>query len=77
MRITVRRTGGFAGITRTFEVDTATLPAARAAEIERLVRQHRKGEPAADGFGYEVTVDGEEISVSDAGPLVAAMIGPV
>ena len=37
MRIEVRRTGGFAGVARTFAVDTSTLSAARAARIEQLV----------------------------------------
>jgi hypothetical protein len=73
MRVTVRRTGGFAGVTRTWEVDTATLPAARAAEIERLANELAAGssqQAVADAFVYEVIIDGKTMAVEDAGPLI-------
>ena len=71
MRISVRRTGGFAGIARTWECDTAMLPGARAAEIERIARSLAVGRsPLADGFSYEVTVDGEAREVADAEALI-------
>jgi len=74
MRIEVRRSGGFAGVTRTFAVDTAALPAARAAEIERIAGSLAAGRsPSADGFAYQVTVDGATIEVADAEELLAAM----
>ena len=74
MRISVRRTGGFAGIARTWECDTATLPAARAAEIEGIVASLAIGRsPSADGFSYEVTVDGETRGVEDAEALIEEM----
>jgi len=76
MRIEVRRTGGVAGIARTWEVDTAQLPAGRAAEIERIA----KGLAArisriADGFSYEVTIDGQSIVTDDAEALLRAIRG--
>ena len=76
MRVTVRRTGGFAGVTRTWEVDTAQLPAARAAEIEQLANELAAGssqQAVADAFVYEVTVDGETVAVEDAGPLIESI----
>ena len=73
MRISVRRTGGFAGMARTFEVDTSTLPAARAAEIERLARSLGAQQPSADAFSYEVTIDGQTHRGVDAAALVEAM----
>jgi hypothetical protein len=73
MRIEVRRTGGFAGIARTFAVDTATLPPARAAEIERLARAIALGTPTPDAFSYDVTIDGKTLRGVDAEALVSAM----
>ena len=73
MKVTVRRTGGFAGLARTFAVDTATLPPARAAEIERLARALPPARPSPDAFAYEVTVDGETRRDVDGEALVEAM----
>jgi hypothetical protein len=71
MRIEVRRTGGVAGIARTWAVDTAQLPGGRAAEIERLARPVAAGPvPVADAFSYEVTIDGETVVVGDAEELI-------
>ncbi|MFE7414243.1 protealysin inhibitor emfourin [Streptomyces laurentii] len=60
MRIRVRRTGGFAGIERSAEVDTAGR--ADAAELHDLAEtvvgqgdDTERGVP--DGFSYEITVD--------------------
>ena len=75
MRIEVRRTGGFAGIARTFAVDTSKLPPARAAKIERLARSLTAGAAAADAFSYEVTIDGEKLRDVDAEALVEAIAG--
>jgi hypothetical protein len=76
MRVEVRRTGGFAGMARTWKVDTAQLPAGRAAEVERLAREVAGGQlPVADGFSYEVTIDGETRSVVDAEELIEAISG--
>jgi hypothetical protein len=63
MRITIDRSGGFANIPLHRELDTASLPPARAAEIERLATAARNA-PAApshlmpDAFVYEITIDG-------------------
>ncbi|WP_326787919.1 protealysin inhibitor emfourin [Streptomyces sp. NBC_00151] len=70
MRIEVRRTGGFAGIERRAEVDTAARPDAREwhALAERALAAGRATPPAGvpDGFHYEITVDGR--TVHAAGP---------
>ncbi|MFF6791260.1 protealysin inhibitor emfourin [Streptomyces filamentosus] len=63
MRIRVRRTGGFAGIERSAEVEvtgpewealTASVLAAAAAV---------RGVP--DGFSYEITIDGRTVRCAD------------
>ncbi|POX47047.1 hypothetical protein C3489_30450 [Streptomyces sp. Ru71] len=69
MRIRVRRTGGFAGIERQGEVDTAGRP--DAAEwrslAERALAAGRAAPPAGvpDGFSYRITVDGKTVYVAD------------
>ncbi|GHF72953.1 protealysin inhibitor emfourin [Streptomyces thermodiastaticus] len=69
MRIHVRRTGGFAGIERRGEVDTAGRP--DAAEWHALAEQALaagRGAPppgVPDGFHYEITVDGRTVHVAD------------
>jgi hypothetical protein len=65
MQITVRRSGGFAGITETKTVDTAQLQLSAAQQVEQQVRDLdffalRVAAPAdavgADMFQNEVTV---------------------
>jgi hypothetical protein len=62
MRIMIKRSGGFANIPFHREVDTATLPPAEAAEIERLANaaltSPTSSTPMPDAFTYEVTIDG-------------------
>ncbi|MER7575322.1 protealysin inhibitor emfourin [Streptomyces sp. NPDC126514] len=69
MRIQVRRTGGFAGIERHAEVDTAGRPDAPEwhALAERAVAAGRGTPPVGvpDGFGYRITVDGRTVYCSD------------
>ncbi|WP_329409697.1 hypothetical protein OG802_11495 [Streptomyces sp. NBC_00704] len=69
MRIQVRRTGGFAGIERRAEVDTAGRPDAGEwhALAEQAVAGGRGAPPAVvpDGFSYEITVDGERVYAAD------------
>uniref|UniRef100_A0AAU3HY80 Metalloprotease n=1 Tax=Streptomyces sp. NBC_01393 TaxID=2903851 RepID=A0AAU3HY80_9ACTN len=71
MRIEVRRTGGFAGIERRAEVDTAARPDAREwhALAERALAAGRATPPAGvpDGFHYEITVDGRTVHAADPG----------
>ncbi|MFC7795913.1 protealysin inhibitor emfourin [Streptomyces cinereoruber] len=73
MRIRVRRTGGFAGIERSAEVDTAGRP--DAAEWTALAGAVLAAADAGggdgdrsrvpDGFSYEITVDGRTVRCGD------------
>lgn len=68
MRIRVRRTGGFAGIERSAEVDTSGRPDAGewhalAAAVIREGDGDVRGVP--DGFSYEITVDDETVRCGD------------
>ncbi|MFI6701201.1 protealysin inhibitor emfourin [Streptomyces sp. NPDC050509] len=69
MRIQVRRTGGFAGIERTAEIDTTALP--DAAHWQALAhRALTGGGPAPragvpDGFAYTITIDGRTVHCAD------------
>ncbi|MET9297352.1 protealysin inhibitor emfourin [Streptomyces sp. NPDC003077] len=69
MRIRVRRTGGFAGIERHAEVDTAGRP--DAAEWQALAEQavaDARGTPpigVPDGFSYQISVNGRTVYCSD------------
>ncbi|WP_433547766.1 protealysin inhibitor emfourin [Streptomyces sp. CA-294286] len=71
MRIEVVRSGGFAGIERRAEVDTSCLPDAEAwhalaAEALASGRDARPEETGiADGFCYEITVDGRTVHFSE------------
>jgi emfourin len=68
VRIQLRRSGGFAGLTRTAEVDSEELPEDEARHVHRLVEEGRLDElarlpperpPGADRFQYELTVGDE------------------
>ena len=70
MRIQVHRTGGFAGIERYAELDTADRP--DATHVEALAHRALAPRPGAnpprvvpDGFSYEITVDGRSVSLQD------------
>ncbi|MFD9359374.1 protealysin inhibitor emfourin [Streptomyces sp. NPDC060031] len=70
MRISVVRTGGFAGIERRAEVDASGLP--DEDEWRALARQALRpappGPPAdrvRDGFSYRITVDGRTVLCQD------------
>ncbi|MFD7705844.1 protealysin inhibitor emfourin [Streptomyces sp. NPDC059785] len=69
MRIQVRRTGGFAGIERHAEVDTAGRADAHEWHTlaERAVAEGRGTPPVGvpDGFSYQITVDGETVYAAD------------
>ncbi|MFC8866335.1 protealysin inhibitor emfourin [Streptomyces sp. NPDC057148] len=69
MRIQVRRTGGFAGIERHAEVETAGRPDAAEwhALAERAVADARTTRPVGvpDGFSYQITVDGTTVYAAD------------
>ncbi len=79
MRIDFTRTGGFAGIQLTNNVDTAELPPDQAAALEKLIGEAgffslperlMPDRPVPDRFEYEVTVtSGEQthtVVVNDA-----------
>ncbi|MER7763002.1 protealysin inhibitor emfourin [Streptomyces sp. NPDC097619] len=73
MRIEVRRTGGFAGIERRAEVDTADLTDPADAEEWRALALRAlepappgpAGEAVRDGFSYRITVDGRTVRCAD------------
>ncbi|MEV7870913.1 protealysin inhibitor emfourin [Streptomyces sp. NPDC088124] len=69
MRIQVRRTGGFAGIERTAEIDTAPLPDAtywQALAHRALAGGGPAPHPGVpDGFAYTITVDGRTVHCAD------------
>jgi hypothetical protein len=70
MRIELTRSGGFAGITRHHEIETAKLDAAERREIEQLVAwaiaQPPSREASPDAFEYEITIDGKRYVATDA-----------
>lgn len=75
MRISVTRSGGFAGRTIHREIDTAAL--AGGAEIERLAASavsHPGGASMPDAFRYEVAIDGVNYVVGDEHPAWRALI---
>ncbi|MEV4561672.1 protealysin inhibitor emfourin, partial [Kitasatospora sp. NPDC049285] len=69
MRIQVTRTGGFAGLLRYAELDTADRQ--DAPHVHALAREAVAGGlrgPAygvPDGFHYEITVDGRTVYCAD------------
>jgi hypothetical protein len=69
MRIRVRRTGGFAGIERSAEVDTSGLPDAHEwqALAEKALASGRATPPEGvpDGFSYEITVGARTVYAAD------------
>ena len=69
MRIQVRRTGGFAGIERYAEVDTADRPDAPEwhALADQALAAGRNTPPVGvpDGFAYQLTVDGKTVYCAD------------
>jgi len=68
MRVSLERSGGFAGISRTHSISSDELPPDEAQEIADLVGQARFFElppvirstaPGADRFQYKITVESE------------------
>jgi len=66
MKVTLRRSGGFAGLNLRSEVDASQLGASESEELQRLVSRLPAGQPRAaassarpmpDAMHYEVTVD--------------------
>jgi hypothetical protein len=69
MKITIDRSGGFANIPLHREIDTAALPHAEAAEIERLAEDARKSPvssaPMADAYTYVIAIDGVRYEMTE------------
>jgi hypothetical protein len=69
MQITVRRSGGFAGITETKTVDTAQLQSSIAQQVEQRVRDldffALRVDASADAVGADMFQS--EVTVHDAG----------
>ena len=79
MKISYRRTGGFAGMVMSFDLTTDTLPPEEADEIQDLVDTADffslpdvipSDAPGADQFQYRLTVEADEqqhtVEVGDA-----------
>jgi hypothetical protein len=69
VRIQLKRSGGFAGLTRTAEVDSEELPEEAAHRVRQLADEGRLDELAAreperpsgaDRYQYELVVEGDE-----------------
>ncbi|MFI6418027.1 protealysin inhibitor emfourin [Streptomyces sp. NPDC050842] len=68
MRIRVRRTGGFAGIERSAEVDTSGRADAgewHTLAVAVLADGSDDGRAVPDGFSYEITVDDRTVRCHD------------
>jgi hypothetical protein len=79
MKISYRRTGGFAGMVMSFDLATETLPSEEADEIQGLVDSADffslpdvipSDSPGVDRFQYRLTVEADEqqhtVEVGDA-----------
>ncbi|WP_395360532.1 protealysin inhibitor emfourin [Streptomyces sp. YH02] len=64
MRIRVRRTGGFAGIERSAEVE-ATGPEWESLATAVLAEEAQAARGVPDGFSYEITIDGRTVRCAD------------
>ncbi|GHG01452.1 protealysin inhibitor emfourin [Streptomyces filamentosus] len=63
MRIRVRRTGGFAGIERSAEVEVTGPEWESLAASVLAAAAAVRGVP--DGFSYEITIDGRTVRCAD------------
>ena len=74
MKISLTRTGGFAGMTLRVEADSESLP----PELQRFVTTIADAPPAddriRDAFTYEIAIDGRTYRVDEANPLVGWLI---
>jgi hypothetical protein len=69
MRIVLKRSGGFAGISQTMSISTDQMPAVEAQKVTSLVQQAGffalppvidSAQPGADRFQYQITVENEQ-----------------
>ena len=83
MRIVVRRTGGFTGVSQVWMVDTRRLPRPNAADVERMANSARMGvdrerlASIPDGFAWEVEIDGESTIAADDSVIWSDLIDRV
>lgn len=84
MHVTLTRSGGFAGLTRTAAVDGAALPAAERAALDGLVTSARFfalpatiPAPAPDRFRYRLTVEDDAGRSHTVVVDEAALSGPL
>lgn len=71
MRVTIERSGGFAGIGMRREVDSASLDELDAATLDGLVHDAvaarlPHAQPMPDAFQYDVDIDGEARTMSES-----------
>ncbi|MCD0451133.1 hypothetical protein LO762_18290 [Actinocorallia sp. API 0066] len=69
MKVTVVRTGGFAGIKRKGRSDTADDPVLRSlvARVDlAAVRGRASGRRVPDQFSYAIDIDGEAVTVGES-----------
>lgn len=64
MRVSIRRSGGFAGVTVGAELETSELPEAQGRSLESAIERLPWGRPPApaahpDAFTYEVALPGD------------------
>jgi hypothetical protein len=66
MKVTLKRTGGFAGVTHSVELDVDAMTPEEAAELEALVaaadvprQRGAMAAPGRDRFGYVITIEEE------------------
>jgi hypothetical protein len=88
MQISFQRTGGFAGITKTTTVDTATLTPneaevlprlVEAADLFRLPEQITSAHPQSDRFQYKLTVEdqGKQHTVTVSESAIPGTLRPL
>lgn len=88
MRMTMERTGGFAGISITKEVDTNTLPDNEAKQLRQLVdaadffrlpKTIKSNSPQPDRFQYQLTVEdnGKQHTVEVSEQAVPGTLRPL
>lgn len=83
MRIVVRRSGGFTGVSQVWMVDTRRLSRPNAADVERMAHAARRGTgrerlaSIPDGFQWEVEIDGESTVTAEDSAIWTDLIDRV
>jgi len=66
MKVTVVRSGGFAGIERHGEADTTGDPVLRALIARCDLDSVAGGASGADQFQYDIAIDGHQVTVGES-----------